>query len=84
MPYVYIIHTATNKYYTGITNNLSNRLQQHITNSSNFTRHNNFHCIYSVIYVPTLSAARRLEVRIKRTGASRFLSRHKDCILSLF
>jgi len=70
---VYVLKLSNNSYYTGITKDLNNRLQQHNKGQSKSTRHGRpITLIYSV-ELPDYKQARWLEVKIKNRGASRYL-----------
>ncbi len=76
---VYILLSrSTGKYYTGITDNLSDRLERHNGGRSKSTRHG---VPWEVVYTrecPNRSVALRLESEIKSRGAGRFLEDEKN------
>ena len=67
--YVYILECADKSYYTGITNNLKNRLRQHngeIVGGATYTNNKRpVKLIHTETYKTHLEAARR-EVKIKQ------------------
>jgi len=71
---VYILYsTRINRYYVGSTNNIIDRIRRHNTGQGNFTK-------LGIPWIPVLvkemksrSQAVRLEVRIKKRGARRFI-----------
>ena len=80
--YVYILILSNGSYYTGMTNNLKNRLQQHNEGKSISTRN---YLPARLIYYTTIigrSNARQLEVKIKNRGAGRYL-RLKSTVKSI-
>ena len=71
---VYILMLANRKHYTGLTGNMDRRLQEHMNGQSKSTCR---HLPVKLIFVVTIEGrqeARRLEVRIKRRGAGRWLN----------
>jgi predicted GIY-YIG superfamily endonuclease len=63
---VYILRNTAGKFYTGLSENVQVRLQQHNQNVSRWTRHRGpWSLIWSSEQL-TLSAARKLENRLKR------------------
>jgi len=75
--HVYILKLSNGKYYTGISKNLPKRLKQHQSGYSKSTKHArpvtlvwNYRCMFCKL-------ARQLEVRIKHTGAKKFLDQQK-------
>ncbi len=76
--FVYIIFSSKlNKYYTGFTENIIIRLEQHNAGISTFTSKGiPWEFIYS-FEVNSISEARILEKEIKGRGAKRFLQDKK-------
>lgn len=77
MYYVYILKLSNFKYYTGMTNNINRRLQEHISGKSISTRR---HLPLALIFITTCPdkfIARRLEIKIKNKGAKKFLTMNK-------
>lgn len=77
MIFTYIIKLNQNKYYTGITQNLIKRLKQHYNGQSGFT--SNF-TVLSLVYITVsdnYKAARKVEVKIKRFGARKYMLKAK-------
>ena len=71
--YIYILEMSNNKYYTGITQNLTIRMQQHNKGYSKSTRwHRPLKMIFATI-AKDRKTARRLEVKIKNRTAKRYL-----------
>ena len=73
--YVYILKIDNKSFYTGITKNMVNRLNQHLSRQSISTK---FYKEMSLMYCTVLdsySLARKLEVKIKNLGAKKYLSR---------
>ena len=73
--HTYILQLHDNSYYTGITNNMAKRLHQHQSGQSKSTK---WHLPVKLIYKETHTtriAARRLEVKIKNSGALRYLNK---------
>ncbi len=73
--YTYILFsTKNNKYYTGQTNNLISRLEQHNNGLVKSTRNGSpWQLVFSEELI-TRSDAMRLETKIKKRGANRFLT----------
>lgn len=76
--HVYILKLSNGKYYTGISKNLPKRLKQHQSGQSKSTKHArpvtliwNYRCLFRRI-------ARKLEIRIKNTGAKKFIDQQKS------
>ncbi len=70
---VYILHLSNGKHYTGMTGNLDRRMKEHANGGSRSTR---WHLPMELIFVARSEdrkEARRIEVRIKRKGAKRWL-----------
>ena len=75
--FVYILKLDNKFYYTGITKNIVQRLNQHLSRSSKSTkRYLNMKLVYSKMK-PNYTEARKLEVRIKNCGAGRYLNKLK-------
>lgn len=75
--FVYVIKLSQDKYYTGITNNVVKRLAQHNSGASIYTSH---FAVISLVYLVLLNnrnEARKLEVKIKRFGAKRYMLKSK-------
>ncbi len=75
--YVYILLLCNKRHYTGLTNDLDRRMAEHAYGMSKSTRNQlPFERIYVAI-LTTRKKARKLEVKIKRAGAQRFLNKLK-------
>jgi putative endonuclease len=69
MHYVYIIETVDGTYYTGVTNNLARRLQEHVAGNSRSAAYLRAHKPAYVVFIKeckTRGAALRLEYKLKR------------------
>ena len=71
--YVYILQMIDKRYYTGITQDIHNRLQQHNKGQSKSTKWFRPLKLIYVTIVKDRKTARRLEVKIKNTTAKRYL-----------
>ncbi len=72
--FVYIIFSSKlNKYYTGFTENLEVRLEQHNSGKSTFTAKGIPWVMVYNLAVNSANEARQLEKIIKGRGAKRFL-----------
>jgi len=77
--FVYILELDGKRYYTGITKNIKQRYNQHLSRSSKSTKsYLNMRLIYTNKY-NSYSEARRQEINIKNIGARRFLNKLKWC-----
>ena len=68
MHYVYIIETVDGTYYTGMTNNLSRRLIEHVSDSSRSAVYLRTHRPAYIVYINECISrgdAMRLEYKIK-------------------
>ena len=68
MYFVYIIETEDGTYYTGMTNDLSRRMQEHLSGSSRSAVYLKTHRPVYVVHISecaTRSEAMRLEYKIK-------------------
>ena len=65
MWFVYILECKDKSLYTGITNNLERRLQEHYRNTTHYTSYNPPVKILYKEPLPTKSEAAKREVRIK-------------------
>jgi putative endonuclease len=68
MYFVYIIETVDGTYYTGMTNNLARRFNEHVSDSSRSASYLRMHRPAYVVYITecaTRGAAMRLEQRLK-------------------
>ena len=73
--WTYILQLKDKSYYTGLTNNILNRMTQHAEGRSKSTKHYlPAKLIYSIEHT-TRKAARRMEVKIKNMGAARYLNK---------
>lgn len=73
--FVYIIETHFGTYYTGITNNLLRRWKEHKAGQSSYlSKSKPKQVIYSVGCINRRSA-HKLEVKIKRVGALKYLNK---------
>ncbi len=71
--YVYILEMKEGRHYTGITNDIARRLGEHRKGQSKSTKD---HRPVRIIYLNMCQGrkkARELEVKIKRSGAKRFM-----------
>ncbi len=71
--YVYIIQMVDNRYYTGLTQDIIKRFEQHNQGQSKSTK---WYRPLTLIYVtetPDRKTARRLEIKIKNITAKRYL-----------
>jgi len=75
--YVYILFLSDGTYYTGITNNLTRRLKQHLAGQSKSTKHKLPILKYWYLQLDNRYQARKLEVSIKNRGARRYLAKSK-------
>ena len=69
MYFVYIIETADETYYTGMTNDLARRMTEHLSNSSRSATYLRAHKPVYVVYLrecKTRGDAMRLENRLKK------------------
>ena len=76
--HVYILKLSNGKYYTGMSANLPRRMKQHQSGQSKSTKHARpvrlewtYRCMFRKL-------ARQLEVRIKHTGAKKFIEQQKS------
>ena len=63
---VYVIRNSAGKHYIGLSENVSNRLEQHNQGISKWTRHRGPWSLVWISVTMTLAAARKLENRLKR------------------
>jgi putative endonuclease len=69
MYFVYIIETEDNTYYTGMTNDVARRFQEHLSGDSRSAAYLKMHKPQYVVYLAecrTRGDAMRLEQRIKK------------------
>ncbi len=69
MYFVYIIETEDETYYTGMTNDLARRMNEHLSNSSRSATYLRAHKPVYVVYLcecRTRGDAMRLEIRLKK------------------
>jgi len=78
MIYTYILKCFNRQYYTGITNNLNRRLQEHKTGKSKSTKYQRPVELVHVILNKDRKAARRLEVKIKNMGAKKWIGHSRS------
>ena len=71
--YVYILWMSNRKHYTGLTNSIIRRMEQHDKGYSKSTKWYRPVKLIWVTEVLDRKTARRLEVRIKNRGAKLFL-----------
>lgn len=77
MFFTYILLCSDNSYYTGITNSLLRRMDEHANGKSKSTRAKRpLKLIYTKPFA-TRKESRALEVHIKKRGAKRFLLQEK-------
>lgn len=74
---VYIISTHYGTFYTGITNNLIRRWKEHRKGKSSYLRRYKPKEVVHIEYFKTRSEAHKKEVRIKKTGANKYLTKLK-------
>lgn len=79
--YVYILQLSDSSHYTGLTSRPCGRLTDHETGRSISTRYKRPLKMVFLFQCPDRSSARKLEVRIKRTGAHKFLMRNQNSLL---
>ena len=80
--YVYILRLPNGRFYTGITQDIDKRIQQHNSGKSKFTSHFlPVTLLWSQVYADRFQA-RAIEVHIKNKGAKRFLE-HKGFAIEL-
>ncbi|MEK7309225.1 MAG: GIY-YIG nuclease family protein [Planctomycetota bacterium] len=73
--YTYILYSKKlNKYYTGSTQNLSNRLGEHNSGEDKFTKAGVPWEMVKSFAVNTRAEAVKLENKIKKRGVKRFLN----------
>ncbi len=77
MAFVYIIELRDKTHYCGITNNVVKRIQQHQQGKSKSTKHKLPLVIKYITTKINMSAARKLEVQIKKQGVSRWWTKNK-------
>lgn len=75
--FVYVLKLSAGKHYTGITNNLVKRLQQHYKHQSNYTSHFQVISLINLEVRESYQSARKLEVKIKQTGAIKYINKNK-------
>ncbi len=74
MYFTYILQSEkTNRFYTGHTQNITQRLEEHNKGETKSTRSGIPWRMIWFTEVPTRSEAMALEMKIKRRGAKRFL-----------
>ena len=72
--YVYIIYSEKlQKFYTGISEDLQKRLDAHLKGISDYTKKSSDWVLIWNIILPTKRDALRLERKIKKRGAKRYL-----------
>jgi putative endonuclease len=65
---VYVLQNRAGKYYIGVTDDIPRRVEQHNSGTSRWTKGKGpWHLVWESERVP-LSAARKLENRLKRQG----------------
>lgn len=74
---VYIISTHYGTFYTGITNNLIRRWKEHRTGKSSYLRRYKPKEVIHIEFFNTRTEARRKEVKIKKTGANKYITKLK-------
>lgn len=77
MFYVYILRLSDGSHYTGLTGDIDRRISEHQRGRSKSTRHRLPVVIIHQVEVATRQLARKLEVKIKKMGAKRFLSKRR-------
>ena len=73
--FIYILQLSNGKYYTGITNDINRRLNEHNDGKSLSTK---YYLPFNLIMVAVRDSyvkARMLEVQIKTTGANKYLNK---------
>ena len=69
MHYVYIVETSDGTYYTGVTNNLARRLQEHVSGNSRAAAYLRAHKPAYIVFIKECKSRRdalRLEYKLKR------------------
>ena len=64
--YVYILQDKKNQFYIGSTNNLTRRLKAHRYGHNKTTKRMEFPTLVLSQTYPTLTEARRIEIRLKK------------------
>ncbi len=70
---VYILHLSNGKHYTGMTNDMERRILEHLAHECKSTKRFLPLEVIFVVRILGRKEARRIEVRIKRKGAKRWL-----------
>lgn len=78
--FVYILILDYKKYYTGITNDLNRRLKEHRNNKRGYTARFTIKDYIFIYECENRSIARKIEVKIKKQGAKRFLLKNQRII----
>lgn len=71
--YVYILRLSNLTYYTGITKDIVKRMQQHANGESKSTKYKRPLKLIYFVKMRDYKEARWLEVKIKNTGAKKYL-----------
>lgn len=71
---IYILRLVDNTYYTGMTNDLDRRMQEHEKGESKSTKYKLPMVLVCHMKVRGRSKAREVEVQIKQRGAGRWLN----------
>ncbi len=77
MIFIYVLKLDYNKYYTGITKNLYNRLKQHHNKQSGYTSNFNIVSLNYITVADDYKEARKIEVKIKSIGAKKYINKIK-------
>jgi len=79
----YILYSQSlDKYYIGSTIHLWQRLNEHNSGSSNYTRSGMPWELAYAIQCDDISSARQLEIKIKKRGAKRYLESLRSNIIN--
>lgn len=75
MFHVYILRLSDGSHYTGLTGDMTRRISEHQRGRSKSTRHRLPVVVIHQAERPTRKLARKLEVKIKKIGAQRYLNK---------
>ncbi len=73
--HVYILRLCDGSHYTGLTGDIDRRISEHQRGRSKSTRHRLPVVVIHQVEVANRQLARKLEVKIKKMGAKRYLSK---------
>lgn len=74
--YTYVLKLDGKRFYTGITNNIERRLREHRSRNKGYTSKYNKKELIFLYLSEDRKKARKLEIKIKRYNAKRFLMRN--------